>query len=155
MLGSNLWVPQELGPRQMAGSLPPWPCLPWVGFLQTFKSPFATPSSGEFPRSDGSSSHWQWNASHLLQYNMIAITGFCCKKKKRERIIFSHVWNTVMGKNMLKFFLERKKNKWQHIYYHRILIINMHYKNNMPQFPHLSPEGGIEWQSSVTLCLFW
>lgn len=77
MLGSNLWVPQELGPRQMAGILPPWPGLPWVGFLQTFKSPFATPSSGEFPRSDGSSSHWQWNASHLLQYNMIAITGFC------------------------------------------------------------------------------
>lgn len=78
MLGSNLWVPQELGPRQMAGILPPWPGLPWVAtFLQTFKSPFATPSSGEFPRSDGSSSHWQWNASHLLQYNMIAITGFC------------------------------------------------------------------------------
>lgn len=48
VLGSYLCVPQESGPTQMAGILPPWPGLPRVRFLQTFKSPCVTLPGGSF-----------------------------------------------------------------------------------------------------------
>ena len=72
------------------------PCVPqhrWLGFclclwlphivrqvrlLQPFKSPFVIPSKRRI------SHRWTKQQPHLLQYDMIAIIGFCCKKKKKE-----------------------------------------------------------------------
>ena len=82
MLGSNLHVPQELGPTQMPGILPPRPGLPYIesdgsGSCSPSKLHLRPPSRGEFPIGERSSSHQGRNIPHLLQYDMIAIIGFC------------------------------------------------------------------------------
>lgn len=79
--GSNLRLPEEPRPTQTAGIPPPWPgplhTQSGVWSWQTFKSPFKTPFKRGFPRGEGSSSNAGWKAPHLLQYDMIAIIGFC------------------------------------------------------------------------------
>ena len=56
---------------------------------------------------------------------------------------------------MVRFFRERKnrRTKGSILNYHRILVINMHYKNNMPPFHALSMEGGRKWQEVISYTL--
>lgn len=169
MLGSNLCIPQGLGPTQMAEILPPWRGLPppppnthTVRVLQTFHLHLQ-------PLERGVSKRWRkqqparMECPHLLQYNMIAITGFCCKKreKKKEKRIFKSPLRHIRKEKIQLCSFEEKNTKQQQKYtaksnvrinYHRILIINLYYKN-MPQFPHLSMKGKREWQRIISYTL--